>query len=341
MNAKPRRVTLRMIADEVGVDVSTVSRVINAPSHEASRWASPSVVERIRDVAISSGYKRNPHAASLRTNRSEFVGVIVPRLQDFVLATVFEGIEEAASKRGYYASVANSLDLPDLHRKRAESLIDRRVDGLIIGDAHFQETYLDELERRGVPFVLVNRHAGTKYRSATTDDVLGGELAAEHLLSLGRTQPCIVGGQLFASTCRDRSKGFRSVFREAGIDIPDSHIVDGPFDAAGGRTAMEDILDRGIRPDSIFAPNDFAAIAAMGVLRERGFDVPDDVAVVGYNDTPLAAELTMPLTTIRSPMHEMGIQGFELLWRRLEGQDPASVRLVPRLAARASTLGRG
>src|SRR5699024_10104283 len=83
------------------------------------------------------------------------------------------------------------------------------------------------------------------------------------------------------------------------------------------------------------------AIAAMGVLRERGFDVPDDVAVVGYNDTPLAAELTMPLTTIRSPMHEMGIQGFELLWRRLEGQDPASVRLVPRLAARARSLGRG
>ncbi|MGO2896164.1 LacI family DNA-binding transcriptional regulator [Corynebacterium casei] len=341
MNAKPRRVTLRMIADEVGVDVSTVSRVINSPASEASRWASPSVVERIRDVAISSGYKRNPHAASLRTNRSEFVGVVVPRLQDFVLATVFEGIEESASKHDYSAFVANSLDLPDLHRKRAESLLDRRVDGLIIGDAHYKEPYLDELDRRGVPFVLVNRHAGTRYLSATTDDVLGGELAAEHLLSLGRTQPCIVGGQLFASTFRDRVRGFRSIYRESGIDIPDTHVVDGPFDAAGGRTAMETVLDRGIRPDSIFAPNDFAAIAAMGVLRERGFDVPDDVAVVGYNDTPLAAELTMPLTTISSPMHEMGAQGFELLWRRLEGKDPASVRLVPRLAARASTLGRG
>ena len=341
MNAKPRRVTLRMIADEVGVDVSTVSRVINSPASEASRWASPSVVERIKDVAISNGYKRNPHAASLRTNRSEFVGVVVPRLQDFVLATVFEGIEESASKHDYSAFVANSLDLPDLHRKRAESLLDRRVDGLIIGDAHYREPYLDELDRRGVPFVLVNRHAGTRYLSATTDDVLGGELAAEHLLSLGRERPCIVGGQVFASTFRDRSKGFRSVYREAGIDIPDTHIVDGPFDAAGGRTAMETLLDRGIRPDSIFAPNDFAAIAAMGVLRERGFDVPDDVAVVGYNDTPLAAELTMPLTTVSSPMHEMGAQGFELLWRRLEGQDPASVRLVPRLAVRASTLGRG
>ena len=143
MNAKARRVTLRMIADEVGVDVSTVSRVINSRASEASRWASPSVVERIKDVAISSGYKRNPHAASLRPNRSEFVGVLVPRLQDFVLATVFEGIEESASKHNFSAFVANSLDLPDLHRKRAESLLESRVYGQINGEPHYKEPYMD------------------------------------------------------------------------------------------------------------------------------------------------------------------------------------------------------
>lgn len=341
MTNKGQRVTLRTIANEVGVDVSTVSRVLNSPPEEAAQWASPSVVTRIRKVATESGYKRNPNAASLRTNRSDVVGVMVPRLQDFVLATVFEGVEEAASRRGFSAFVANSLDLPDLHRKRTESLLDRRVDGLIIGDAHFRDPFLDELEKRGVPFVLVNRHAGTSYLSATTDDIRGGEIAAEHLLSLHRKTVGIIAGQEFASTFRDRSQGFRSTYRESGIDIPDHHIVNSPFDAAGGRAAMEELLLRGVRPDAIFATNDFAAIGAMGVLREHGISVPDDVAVVGYNGTPLAGELTMPLTTVRSPMHEMGVQGFELLWRKLEGGDPASVRLVPKLIPRETTLGWG
>lgn len=337
MADQKRRVTLRMIADQIGVDTSTVSRVLNSVGGEEHRWASPAVIARIRQVAESSGYRRNPHAASLRTNRSDAVGVMVPRLQDFVLATVFEGIEEAASRCGFSAFVANSLDQPELHRTRIESLLDRHVDGLIIGDAHYQDPYLDELNARGVPFVLVSRHAGTKYLSATCDDIMGGQLAAEHLIQLGRRQVGVLAGQHFASTSRDRCRGFLSAFREAGINLSDRHIINGPFDAHGGRAAMEELLERGLKPDAIFAANDFAAIGAMGVLRERGMTVPDDVAVVGYNNTPLSGELAVPLTTVHSPMHEMGMQGFDLLWRRLEGQDPASVRLVPELIVRATT----
>lgn len=336
MESRSRPVTLRMIADEIGVNVSTVSRVINASDTEARRWASGEVIERIRAVVAERGYQRNPQAASLRTRRSGLVGVLVPRLQDYVLATIYEGIEEAATEQGISTFVTNSLDVPANQIARTEIMLSRRVDGLIFGDAHTGEPFLDELAERGVKFVLVSRRAGN-HVSATCDDVMGGRLVAEHLLASGRRDVGILAGQPYASTGIDRTAGIVQACRDAGIDIPPHRIVQGGFDAPGGHEAAAQMIEAGGCPDAIFAANDFAAIGAMGVLRERGISVPDDVAVVGYNDTPLAAELPIPLTTVRSPMHEMGRRGLDLLVALLRGDEVESVRLAPELVVRASS----
>ena len=141
-------VTLRMIADEVGVSVSTVSRVLNAGDADAQRWASAQTVARIRECATSWAYRPNPHAASLRTARSGLVGVLVPRLQDFVLATIYEGIEEAATENGYSTFVTNSLDDPDNRALRTEMMLQRRVEGMIFGDAHHDDPLLESTSRR-------------------------------------------------------------------------------------------------------------------------------------------------------------------------------------------------
>lgn len=215
-------------------------------------------------------------------------------------------------------------------------MLERRVGGLIFGDAHLDEPFLDEVKGQGVPLVLVSRHAGD-HVSATCNDYLGGRLVAEHLLAVGRRDVAVLAGLPFASTARDRTRGLTDVFREAGIDVPQSRIVHGPFDAAGGRAAAEEILAAGNYPDAIFATNDFAAIGALGALRDHGLAVPDDVALVGYNDTPLAAEMPVPLTTVRSPIHEMGRRALELLTAVMEGRTPESVRLDPELVVRAST----
>src|SRR5688572_25809169 len=122
--------TLRTVALAAGVDVSTVSRVLNTSARERERWAGAETVERILRTAAELGYRRNPHGASLRTARSLLVGVIVPRLQDVVLATIFEGIDQAAAERGYAAFVTNSLDDPTQREARVEQLLGRRVDGL-------------------------------------------------------------------------------------------------------------------------------------------------------------------------------------------------------------------
>lgn len=333
--AKSQPVTLRMIAEDLGVHLSTVSRVLNS-SGDVSRWASQETADRIRERARELNYHPNPYATSLRTTRSSLVGVIVPRLQDYVLATMYEGIDEAAIENGLSTFVTNSLDVPENQRARTSMMLNRRVAGIIFGDAHLDDTFLNELASRDVPFVLVNRHAGD-HISATCDDYLGGRLVAEHLLSTGRRDLAILAGQPFASTAQDRTRGAVDVFREAGIEIPSNRIVFGEFDAAGGRASTERLLAGGPAPDSIFATNDFAAIAALGVLRDRGLQVPTDVAVVGYNDTPLAAELPIPLTTVRSPMHAIGRRGLELLMGVIQGDDVRSEQLRPELIVRTST----
>lgn len=335
-NDRQRPATLRTIAQAAGVDVSTVSRVLNGSPEDAQRAASRETAEEIRRWAARLDYRPNPHATSLRTQRSNLVGVLVPRLSDLVLATIYEGIEDAAARHGLATFVMNSHDRPEQQRARTELALSRHVDGLVFGDAHTGAAFLDEIAERRVPFVLVSRHTG-QHPSVTCDDRLGGRLVADHLLALGHRRVGVIAGEPFASTGADRTAGFVDRYREAGFPVPGSHVVHSGFDAAGGRAAAERLLRHDPRPTAVFAVNDFAAIGALGVLRDQGLRPGNDIAVAGYNDTPLAAELPIPLTSVRSPMHEMGARALDLLVDLLAGRATPSERLPPRLVVRAST----
>ncbi|MFD5598427.1 LacI family DNA-binding transcriptional regulator [Leucobacter sp. NPDC058333] len=331
----PRPVTLKALAQELGLNASTVSRVLKDPTDESGRWASPGTAARILELADQRGYRRNPHAASLRTARSNMIGVIVPRLQDYVLATIYEGIDQAASARGYFTMVSNSLDDEDARRVKVERLLEQRVDGLIFGDARFdQMSVFEELDRRDFPHVLVSRRVPNQV-SVTCDDVRGGQLMADHLWDQGRRTFGVIAGRAGTSTSHDRTGGFVDRLRERGVPETDIRVVHGGFDTAAGRIAADELLSRGDAPEAIFATNDFAAIGALGALQARGMRIPDDVALCGYNDTPLAAGVN--LTSVGSPMHEMGVRGLELLCEMLGGARPESELLTPTLVIRAST----
>ncbi|MEO3822892.1 substrate-binding domain-containing protein [Actinomadura sp. B10D3] len=333
---RQRPATLRTIAQAAGVDVSTVSRVLNGSAEDAQRAASRETADEIRRWAARLNYRPNPHATSLRTARSNLVGVLVPRLSDMVLATIYEGVEDAAARHGLTTFVMNSHDRPEQQRVRTELALSRRVDGLVFGDAHTDAAFLDEIAERRIPFVLVSRHAG-RHPAVTCDDHLGGRLVAEHLLGLGHRRVGVIAGEPFASTGADRTAGFVDRYREAGLPVPGSHVVHSRFDAAGGRDAAETLLRLEPRPTAIFAVNDFSAIGALGVLRDHGLRPGKDIAVAGYNDTPLAAELPIPLTSVRSPMRQMGARALDLLVDLLAGRAPESERLRPELSIRAST----
>jgi LacI family transcriptional regulator len=338
MGTGQQRTTQRMIAESVGVSVTTVSRILNPRETEPARWGSARTVQAILAAAQAQGYRPNPHATSLRTAHSNTIGVLVPKLQDYVLATIYGGIDEAAREHGISTFVANSEDLPELQRVRTGEMLNRLVDGMIFGDAHLDDPFLDELAAQRTPFVLTSRRRGD-HLAVTCDDLRGGWLVAEHLLDIGCVDVAILAGQPYASTGVERTMGLVDRFREAGHEIPSHRIVHSGFDAAGGREAAERVLATAPYPDAVFATNDFAAIGAMGVLRDKGMRIPDDVALVGYNDMPLAAEMYIPLTTVRSPMHDMGRRALEILLARLADRPAESVRLPPELIVRASTVG--
>ncbi|WP_346957938.1 LacI family DNA-binding transcriptional regulator [uncultured Arthrobacter sp.] len=337
ITADGRTVTLKDLANELGIHPSTVSRILHSGSDVARGAASVATAERVRELARKRGYSPNPQAAGLRTRRTRLMGVIVPRLSDLVLAIMYEGIEEAAAELGYSTFVMNSRDDPEEQRRKTDTMLARRVDGLIIGDAHLDGSQLRELSARNIPFVLMNRRV-TGYPSATCDDVLGGQLVADHLWSKGHRNVAVIAGEPYASTAVDRTAGFAHRWKSLGGALPEEAVVWSRFDTAGGREATETILARRKpHPTAIFAVNDFAAIGAMGVLRSHGLTVGSDVAVVGFNDTSVAAELPIPLSSVRSPMLDIGRTAMELLKRVLDGEDVEPVRLTPTLCVRESS----
>jgi LacI family transcriptional regulator len=332
-----RPVTLQRIADDLGLHVSTVARVLNS-TREGERAASGATAERIRRRATELNYRPNPQAASLRTRRTNLVGVLVPRLSDVVLATVYEGIEAAANEHGLTAFVANTQDVQETQRLRVEMMLDRRVDGLILGDARSDDPVtLENIARTGVPFVLVNRSVGD-YPSATCDNYFGGRIAAEHLLELGHTNVAVIAGLAHASTGIDRPAGFVDRYREAGIHIPESHIVYSGLDSTGGHVAGDRLLRLNPRPTAFFAVNDFAAVGAAGAVRDHGLRIGQDIALIGFNNIPLSKELHVPLTSIDSSAHEMGRLAVDVLAALLAGKEASNARTVPQLVVRASTM---
>ena len=334
---RPGSVTLKDLAAELGLHPSTVSRILHGRAETARGAAAPVTAQRVRDLAKKVGYSPDPQATSLRTRRTHLLGVIVPRLSDLVLAVMYEGIDEAADDANYSTFVMNSRDDTLIQRRKMEIMLSRRVDGLIIGDAHLDGNILDELTERKVPFVLMNR-AIAGFASATCDDTLGGSLVAQHLWDQGHRDVSIIAGEPYASTAVDRTQGFVSRFRALGGTIPESAIVWSRFDTTGGHTAADSILrDPDRRPSAIFAVNDFAAIGAMGAANSHGLHVGRDLAIVGFNDTSLAAQLPIALSSVRSPMLDIGRVAVKLLLGVLNGDAVESVKLAPVLCVRDSS----
>lgn len=333
MRSRPA-VTLTTLARELGVNVSTVSRALS--DHPVG--VSAQTVEHVRSLARARGYVHNASARALRTGRSWAVGMTVPRLTDVVLALVYHGVDEVAIDAGYTAFVANTRDDAELRRRRLDLMLAHQVDGILLADTHLQDPHLDQLDAAGVPHVLALRSLPDRV-SVSTDDRTGGRLAAQHLLALGHTRVAVAAGDLRASTGKERTAGFVETYAQAGHPVPASLVVAGMFDVDSGARAAHRLLD--LAPDltAVFATSDTSAVGVLGTLRDRGRSVPDDVAVVGYNNLDLGAALPVPLTSVDSRLTDIGRLAMSTLLELIDGRDPASQRLPPTLVVRASTTG--
>jgi LacI family transcriptional regulator len=338
MPNESRPATLKSMATALGVHVSTVSRVLNGDPAEVERAASATVVARIRALAKELDYRPNTQATNLKLRKSQEICVLMPRLTDLVMATIYDSIDSAAEEAGYLTFVSNTDDLQPRQLARAEHALRRSVAGLIVGDSHVGETQplLDLLARKQIPYVLVSRQIAG-HLAAASDDELGGWLAAEHLYQLGCRDVAILAGERHASTGADRTRGFIRYYREQGVALRPEWILNGPFDSHTGHQQGEYLLGLNPRPQAFFAVNDFLAIGLMGAARDKGLQPGKDIAVVGFNDIPLANELIVPLTSVRLQMAQMGRHAVELLLKRIKGEAAESIILEPQLQVRASS----
>lgn len=333
------RPTLRTVAELASVHTSTVSRALS-PHQAGVRVASAATLARVREVADRIGFERNPSAANLRLKKTNTIGVLVPRLSDLVLANIYEGIERQANAHGVLTMVTNTHDRDDDRGIKADMLLKRRVDGLILGDARFvDDALLASLHGRGIPFVLVSRRSAT-YPSVTCDDAAGGALVARHLIENGHRELAVIAGQDYASTGLDRTAGFLRAANDMGVAVREDRVIRSGFDTQAGHAAAVELLGSPNPPTAIFAVNDFAAIGAMGAIRDAGLTAGLDIAVVGYNDVSLARELPIALSSVESPHEEMGARSVELLLALMAGGEVESELLEPVLTVRESSVHR-
>jgi LacI family transcriptional regulator len=322
-------VTIQTIAERAGVDPSTVSRALRRDPERAGETA-----RRIQALAAELGYRPVHAGAALRTGRSHAVGVLVHRLTDVVQAMTFEAVDAAALEAGYQAIVAASFDDPEQQERRADLLLSRGVDGLVLADAHLDGGHADRLAERGVPVVLVIRGL-PNHVSVTVDDRLAGRLVGGHLADLGHRRVAVLAGLAWSSASTARAAGAVEALRERGVGPGDGLVEPCGLDVSSGREAMGRLLDREPALTAVFAVNDFTALGAMIALRERGLEPGRDVAVVGYNDVDIAP--AAELTSVRCPHEQMGAIALRLLLDLIAGRTAQSIRLAPELVVRGSS----
>lgn len=328
-SAARERPTLRTVADDTGLSISTVSRALRRPPDTNPTAA------LVHAAAARLGYFPDPVAASLRTKRSGVIGMVAHSLTDIVQAIIYEQVDRVAVKNGFDVLVAATADDPEAQRERVRLLLSRRVDGLIVADAHRNSDYADWIASLDVPHVFVMR-AAPGHPAVVCDDFAGGRLVGEHLLAQGHRELALLTGPDYSAVSYDRAQGFLAALRDHGADVPDHLAEYGGLHTGSGQVGMERLLGRSRSFTGVFCcGNDFAAFGAVSALRAAGLVPGSDVAVVGFND--VAAAKALQLTTVSSPQAELGELAAHALLAAIEGAPPTSVVRTPKLVVRASS----
>lgn len=335
------KVTLKDIAEKSGVHTATVSRALDP---EKASLVSEETRTHVRAVAEELGYRVDAVASGLRRGRTYTLGVVVPDLGNPFFAPVIRGIENNLEGRGLMALIAETQDDRRRMSRVLDNLLARRVDAIITTAARSGDERLLRKTGQQVPLVLAVRNlAGSNLPAVTHDDERGGRLAAEHLVDQGHQRVAQLCGPREVSSFRERALGFRSrLANTPGIELvePDDFATRPVL--AEGRRLMELLLaQHDQQPTAIFAHNDLMAFGALEALAEHGVSCPEDIAMVGYNDTPMTAFTNPPITTVRLPGYELGRMAADTAVVLIENgpQPETSLSLPPILVPRQSTLG--
>jgi LacI family transcriptional regulator len=308
-------ITIADVAARAGVSKTTVSRVLNGKGELDIATAS-----RVRKVIDELGYVPSARAVGLARGRTRIVGMLVPSLTWPWIGDVVQGAVDVLESDSYGLLMFTCNRGDESMRQFATHVSAKSFDGLLVIEPENTLDYITELHHRGLPVVLIDdRGHQPLFPSVATTNRDGGESAARHLISIGRTRPLVITGIEAFGCTQERSDGFRAAYEAAGIRLEPNRFIEGDFTFDCGRLAVKQAIASGVEFDAIFAHNDLSAAGAMQVLRESGRRVPDDIAVVGFDDVPAAAHTDPPLTTVRQPLRQMGAAAARMLLSQLNG----------------------
>jgi len=333
------RVTIREVAREAGVSVSTASRALNRKGEIA-----PEKRTHIFETARRLGYTPSFAAQALVLGKTRTLGAVITDNTSPVYAEALRGVQDVATSTGLGLLFCNSADSQDEALRCLALLRSKQVDGVLLAPVQTDRRDIEELNRFGVPFVFMFRHfpdlPGTDY--VVTDNVEGGRLVTEHLLALGHARIGHIGGPPHTSTARDRLAGYRLAHRSRGLAEDGDLVLPAPYTVAGGFDAGTRLLRREDRPSAVFAACDMQAVGVLRAAALLGLRVPDDVSVVGGDDIELAEFVRVPLTTFRQPARDIGKTAAELLVAKVSDHPPPARQVVvtPTLIVRQSSARR-
>lgn len=330
------RVTIREVAREAGVSISTASRALNHKGDITSETRT-SIVEAARKL----GYTPSSVARALVLGRTRTLGVVVTDNTSPVYAQALRGVQEVATREGFGLLFCNSADSQDQALQCLTMLTSKQVDGVMLAPVQTDRRDIDLLERDGVPFIFLLRHFPeiAHVDHVITDNVEGGRLVTEHLLDQGHVRVGHIGGPAHTSTGQGRLTGYRQALEARGIPYAADLVIHASYSVAGGSEAARRLLDRVDRPSAIFAATDVQAVGVFRAARDLALRVPEDVALAGGDDIELSEYLEVPLTTFHQPAREIGALAAEILISKIAGeiQPVRQVVIRPALVVRWSS----
>ncbi len=327
-------ISIKDVAKAAGVSVTTVSHVINS-----TRFVAPQTRKKVEQAVQDLGYQPSSLARALKVKSTRTIGMLVSSSTNPFFAEVVRGVEEGCFQKGYSLILCNSGDEHERHLAYLKTLMQKRIDALVVMTTSSDKIFYDKLRSLDtLPKVLLDAELGLDACAIGDDSILGGQLATNHLIEAGFKEIGCLTGPDGHPRSRDRYRGFEQAMEQSGLELRADWVASDELSAPGGYRAMLKVLEADDRPKAVFACNDMMAIGAYRAIQERGLSIPDDIAIIGYDDLELAAYLTPALTTIHQPSFELGLKAAEILIDHLDEKAdmPDVIQLEPGLVERES-----
>ncbi|HHW03824.1 MAG TPA: LacI family transcriptional regulator [Thermoanaerobacterales bacterium] len=326
--------TIKDVAAKAGVSTATVSRVLNGEK------VKDETKEKVLKTIKLLGYRPNLIARSLKTQKTHTVGFVVPDYGQFFMQ-IAKVVEDILNGYGYSLVVCYSDENPEREKARIKMLMEKQVDGMLVVPTSDQDDYLMELNKQGIPVILIDRMVkDVQTDCVLVDNVNGAYQAVEHLITKGYHRIGVINGRQEVTTGEERYRGYLRVFEDYNLQIDRELIRFGDFSTESGFALMKELMSLSNPPDAVFITNCYMTIGAMLAIDEMNIKVPDEIAIVGFDDTELTRLSKPPVTSVVQPVQEMGEIAANLLYRRICGDMsdyPKMYRLKTTLLVRAST----